>query len=343
MIKILSIDGGGTRGILPAAVLTKLEQEMQQTDPDFRIRDAFDIITGTSTGGMISMCAGLGVPMQKLVDIYLNDVKRIFADSIWDNIKDMGNTLGAQYNQDGLENLLSSDDLLGGRTLGDIYNWRKNGKGVTVMVPTFDLSPKPNGPNRNFRPRVYNSFYERDHNEKLVELALSTTAAPTFFPVHKSKYIDGGVAMNNPSMAAVAFALNRKASIDGIYGGSVKKRKGLAVLPQDIILISLGTGTSGKERIEPEDVGDGDWGSAKWVMHMGALLTNSNMRAAEYYAESVLLERNYFRHQFDLQDVVESGEVDFDCTDDDLMKSMKAVGEKDFEKNKSRLMELLRR
>lgn len=338
MLKILSMDGGGTRGILPASLLALLEEEMQITDKDYRLRDSFDIVAGTSTGGMLALGVASGIPMRTLSEVYLHESKTIFTDSVWDNIKDLGSTLGAQYDQKHLRKILEREEIFGSKTIANIPNNK-----INVLVPTFDLSPEVKGANRNFRPRVFNSFYERDANETLVDIALRTSAAPTVFPIYQQKYIDGGVAMNNPSMAAIAFAMNQANADHSIYGGAANKKKGLARSADEICLVSLGTGTSGRERIEEKDIGDGDWGASKWISHLSSLLTTSNMRASEYYAASVLSPQNYFRHQFDLNKIEENGDVPLDCTDEEQLQAMLDLAKHDFEIQKSKIIALISR
>ncbi len=198
-LKILSIDGGGTRGIIPATILNCIYEETGN-DPI----DLFDIFAGTSTGGILILSLAVGQKTYDIVNLYQEKAKEIFKDNKIDDIRDIGNLIGAQYSNTNLREIL--EEIYKNRTMGDInndYNGEKK-----FIIPTFWLNPKDEeGRYSNFRPEVFNSYYIKCNNEKLIDLALRTSAGPTYFPMHQN-YIDGGVAINHPAMAAVAFAIN---------------------------------------------------------------------------------------------------------------------------------------
>lgn len=76
--KILSIDGGGIRGIIPAKVLSELETELQKDDPDKQLHEHFDLICGTSTGAILAIGLALGIPAKELSKFYEDNAKIIF-------------------------------------------------------------------------------------------------------------------------------------------------------------------------------------------------------------------------------------------------------------------------
>lgn len=78
MFKILSIDGGGIRGIIPAKILALAEQELQRTGQANRICDYFDLICGTSTGGIIAIGLALGMPASEILSLYRDHAREIF-------------------------------------------------------------------------------------------------------------------------------------------------------------------------------------------------------------------------------------------------------------------------
>ena len=110
---------------------------------------------------------------------------------------------------------LVPEEIFGQRTLGDIHALDSFGQsGKEVMICSFDLNPDTDADrNRNYRPVIFHSAFERDRMESLVDIALRTTSAPTYFPIYQQKYIDGGVAMNNPAMAAIAYAMNNSPAV----------------------------------------------------------------------------------------------------------------------------------
>ena len=339
MYRILAIDGGGSRGILPAAVLAKLESDLQKLRPGSLLRDWFDLVAGTSTGSIISAAIAAGLPMSRIADVYLKQAKDIFHDSFADNLKDVGNTFGAQYSSDVLREILEDDSFFGKQCLSDIgKHINFAGRELHVMIPSFDLSPIDDGIPVNFKPRVFNSFFRRDGKEKVSDVIIRSTAAPTFFPIAEMKYIDGGVALNNPSMAALSFALNRSVSDSVQYGGVDGRSKGLSCKPDELRLLSIGTGFDNTIRI-PEDTikKKGDWGTAQWIFHLSDLLVEPNKQATEYYVKNILNNEQYYRVEFNLPKLGIEGKVDLDCTSHSVLKQMQQVAQVQYEHDKNNI------
>lgn len=294
---ILSIDGGGTRGVIPATILDCLSQDLGKHPMDI-----FDLVAGTSTGGII----GIGLAARKapsvLVNLYLTESKKIFYDTGWDDLRDgFGKNIGADYSNTELKKILERE--FASLTLGEVH--ALNNEQKILMVASFDLSPQDNGKDVNFRPVVYNSGFLRHRGERLVDIALRTSAGPTYFPIYQQKYIDGGVAMNHPAMAAVAFAINKQEepnNRDYRYPDGLKK--GLSKNPDELRVLSLGCGTSNRNFISPQKVKKGDWGNLQWIKYLPDLLTESNVQAADYYVRQVLRTEDYWRiqPQFDSSD-----------------------------------------
>jgi len=290
--KILSIDGGGTRGVIPATILDCISKDLNKHPMEL-----FDLVAGTSTGGIIGIGLAARKQPETLVDLYLTQSKEIFYDTGWDDLRDgFGKNTGADYSNDKLKKILK--EQFGTLTLGDVHNDHQNKK--ILMVASFDLSPQDNGKAINFRPVVYNSSFLRHKNELLVDIALRTSAGPTYFPIYQQKYIDGGVAMNHPAMAAVAFAINKQQEKqDPYYRYPDGLNKGLGLDPHDIRVLSLGCGTSNKNFIAPDKVKKGDWGNLQWVKYLPDLLTESNVQVADYYVRQVIDNKDYKRIQLE--------------------------------------------
>ncbi|MGB1217671.1 MAG: patatin-like phospholipase family protein, partial [Saprospiraceae bacterium] len=167
MKKILSIDGGGTRGIIPATFLNCIAE-----DTGKHPLDLFDIFTGTSTGGIITLALSQGVATSEIVNLFLKESKRIFADSTLDDVRDAGNLFGAQYDNANLKKIVTKH--LGNDTLEDLH--KKYGEEKIFMISSFDLYPEDKDGNiSNFCPVVYNSSYQKCKEEKLVDIALRTS------------------------------------------------------------------------------------------------------------------------------------------------------------------------
>jgi uncharacterized protein len=156
-INILSIDGGGVRGIVPATILNRIE-----VDTGKKIIDFFDVIAGTSTGGIIAAALAAGVNSGELVALYLDRAKEIFKQSFFDRLSGVDEYLEANYNNKGLKKEL--EKIFGNTTLKQLNNKASFGKKEKhLMVCSFDLNPEPMGDgNLNYRPAVFYSSYLRD-------------------------------------------------------------------------------------------------------------------------------------------------------------------------------------
>ena len=87
--KILSIDGGGIRGIIPAKILYHLEEEAIKKDgPNARLCDYFDLVCGTSTGGIIAIGIALGMTAKDILKLYQENAGAIFSNkSLWRSLR----------------------------------------------------------------------------------------------------------------------------------------------------------------------------------------------------------------------------------------------------------------
>jgi patatin-like phospholipase/acyl hydrolase len=226
MYNVMSLDGGGIKGLLTARLLARLEAEHPTLIADI------DLFAGTSTGGILALGLAAGKAPSDIVDMYLNHAKTIFEDSIWDNLLDLGGAVGADYGSGGLKRTL--EDIFGDMLLGDLPK--------KVLIPTFQ-AVSDTGP--AWRPKFFNNYLGSDTSERVVDVAMRTSAAPTYFPSYQG-YVDGGTVANNPAMAAIATCLDPK---------------GAAVSLDDIKLLSVSTGSS-----EYSIDGDtNDWGWVKWA------------------------------------------------------------------------------
>ncbi len=309
--RILSIDGGGTRGVIPATLLDCIYQATGKHPVEL-----FDLFAGTSTGGIICMGLAYGLEPSVLVDLYLNKSEVVFHDTGFDDLRDgFGKNLGADYSNKRLKAIL--EDIFEEATLETVHQrLEAHGPEKSLMVCSFDLNPTDNeGEPINFRPAIYHSNFICDKDIKLVDLALYTSAGPTYFPIYKD-HIDGGVSINHPAMAAVAFAINKnKEDVGGQYCYVDGTNKGLNKDLKDLKVMSLGTGTSNRNRIEAAQIKrqrNGDWGNLQWIEYLPDLLTESNVQASEYYVQQVLKaagdDRQYHRVQleFDAEEAPEA-------------------------------------
>jgi len=260
--RILSIDGGGIRGVLTAILLERLEDQ----NPGFLKK--VDLIAGTSTGGLIALGLASGKTTSEARILYEKHGNKVFSDSLWDNINDLGGLIGANYSIKYLKEVLTAEF---GELKLDQLNTR-------VLISSFDLDNSPNdlGVVRNWKPKFFHNFpgSDSDGQELVVDVALRTAVAPTYFPIYQG-YIDGGVVANNPSMCAVAQALHPPT------GGQ---------LLEDIVLLSMGTGHS------PQfiTVQNGDWGFLHWAPYIISVMLEGGAGLADYQCRQ-LLDKSYLR------------------------------------------------
>jgi uncharacterized protein len=189
---VLSLDGGGVRGIFTSAVLARLERDLSA-----RIVDHFDLVVGTSTGGIVALGLGAGRAPAEILEMYLANVGRIFPRH--GPLTRARAIVRAKYRPDGLREVLI--ETFGDLTLRDSV--------VPLVVPSFNLAENTvylfKTPHH---PRL-----RRDHDVPMWQVAMATTAAPTFFPAFELPgehvhLIDGGVWANNPAMVGVAEAVS---------------------------------------------------------------------------------------------------------------------------------------
>lgn len=196
--RILSIDGGGIRGILPASVLAELEQRFLKGDS---IGNYFDMIAGTSTGGILALGLSMGLPAQAVLALYVEHGAEVFPAPKWDLL----NLRSGWRFVRGLGHHTFSPAPLK-KHLENIFEKRILGEAVRrLCIPSFDGFTEV-----NVFKTPHHRDYKRDWREEFVTIAMATAAAPTFFPVYKDRgrfFADGGVWANNPVMIALVDAL----------------------------------------------------------------------------------------------------------------------------------------
>jgi patatin-like phospholipase/acyl hydrolase len=205
--KVLSLDGGGIRGIIPARILTTIEDKTNRS-----IADMFDLIAGTSTGGILA--AGLAgskggnKPIRtaaELLNMYVDRGAEIFSRSLWKGITSVGGLRDERYSAGPLERVLK--DTLGDAELKDVI--------TNVLIPSYDIEGR--GDYRGGGPYFFKSSKastDQDYNYYLRDVARATSAAPTYFePAHIENrsgakwtaLVDGGVFANNPAACVRSF------------------------------------------------------------------------------------------------------------------------------------------
>ena len=198
--RILSIDGGGIKGIFPAALLAELEERYLDGGS---VAEHFDLITGTSTGGIIALALSIGMPAREVAKLYIERGNEIFPPDVdtwrgrlvrrWNTVRKYARH---RYDRKALAKLL--EDTFGERLLGEAK--------ARLCIPSIDgkfgdvyIFKTPHHPD-----------YKKDQREKMTTVACATAAAPTFFPPLDSggfRFVDGGLWANNPVMVGLVDAL----------------------------------------------------------------------------------------------------------------------------------------
>ncbi|MFA1820071.1 CBASS cGAMP-activated phospholipase [Virgibacillus oceani] len=202
--RILSIDGGGMKGVIPAVYLKRVEDEIGAP-----IHDYFDLITGTSTGGIIALGLSSKISAEEISKLYIEKGATIFSKRLGANI-----FLRAKYKNNNLKKILQN-------TFGEL---KVADASTMVCIPSIE--------HFKAEPKVYKTPHHKDFlfdgKRYMWEVALATSAAPIYFPAaeigENELKIDGGLWANNPVLVGIAEA----------------KKVGFNV--EQIRVLSLGTG-----------------------------------------------------------------------------------------------------
>ena len=220
--KILCIDGGGIKGLYSAQLLAKFEDVF-----NVRISDCFDMLCGTSTGGIIALAASLKKPMRDVVTFYEQDGPIIFNEKL--KKRPHGNKIliakqvafGGKYSVEPLRQALKN---VGTQKIGESNNF--------LCIPSYNVNTAI--------PRIFKKDYANfteDDRKSYVDVALATAAAPTYFPmmeIEEDQYVDGGLWANNPVLVGLTEFLYKFADDQRFSGleilsiSSFEKEKGEA-------------------------------------------------------------------------------------------------------------------
>ena len=284
-IKILSIDGGGIRGILPGVILTRLEEKLQKQSEDesARIADFFDLLAGTSTGGILSLAYLVRDPNNKekpllsakdAVNLYLDRGDEIFDVNLWQKLKSGFGVTDEKYSADELEEAL--EDTFQDIMLRDLLK--------PCIISSYDI--------RNAKPHFFKQHKSRDNkifNFKVKDVARATSAAPTYFEAARIKnelgtpyaLVDGGLFANNPTMVAYSEARTMKFP-DKIDFPTAK----------DMLIVSIGTGSQSQSYSYKKVK---DWGLVNWVKPIIEIMMSGNSSATHYHLTQIFdtLKKQY--------------------------------------------------
>ncbi|CAI9758790.1 unnamed protein product [Fraxinus pennsylvanica] len=343
MVTVLSLDGGGIRGIIPGTFLAFLESKLQELDgPNARIADYFDVIAGTSTGGLITtMLTAPGkdnrplYAAKNITSFYLEHGPKIFPERSRNNfLSTIKNIFGGpKYDGKYLKSLIQG--LLGNLTLSKTL--------TNVVIPSFDI--------KLLQPIIFTTKEAKasvSKNAQLSDVCLGTSAAPTFLPPHyfettdaqgKIKthdLVDGGVAANNPTLMAITHISKE------ILLGNFELMDMEPMDTKRMLVLSLGTGIAKlEEKYSVEDAKR--WGLLGWVYNNGAtplfnIYADASSDMVDIHVstlfQSLRNEKNYLRIQ---EDTLSGDASSLDIATTKHMRTLIQIGDSLLKKPVSRV------
>lgn len=275
--KILAIDGGGIRGIIPAIILAEIERRSGQP-----IVSLFDLIAGSSTGAILAV--GLTVPDEQgnprftaedMARLYEVEGPMIFSRSMWRAMQSLNNITTVKYPPEGIDTVL--DYCFGDLNLSDSLG--------NVLITSYEIQLR--------QPWFFRSRKARNATQcdfKMRDVVRSSTAAPTYFepaqvfhPEAESYFalIDGAMQANNPALCAYVEARDKNPGIN------------------DFLMLSLGTGDM-REPIDFEE--SRSWGLAGWSQHIMDIVFDAMSSTVDYQLRRLLPvckdgNQHYYRFQ----------------------------------------------
>jgi patatin-like phospholipase/acyl hydrolase len=284
--RILSINGGGMRGLIPALILQDLEKRTGKP-----IHQMFDLIAGTSTGGLIACALSASadnhtrlITTDQIVQIYTHHGQDIFPQHHWfyRNLNKVLSLKRPQYSTNGLNTVLR--DLFKTTRISDCL--------VPLFIPSYDIQH-----NEAVFFKSRHASTDTAADVMLYDVCRATSAAPTYFSPYPCTYegkdrtfVDGGLFMNNPSIGAVV-------EISKYRGDTLYNRADLQF--EDICVLSLGTGDY-SAGISPTRVEK--WGELDWAKPITDIMMQAVNQCTAYEAAELLGDGHFLRMHLQIND-----------------------------------------
>lgn len=318
-VKILSIDGGGVRGVIPARFLVEIEQKAGKP-----ICDLFDFVAGTSSGGILALAMtkpdAHGKPAftaTALLQIFEEFSRVVFKPSLWRQIITLWSFLEEKYPSDNLEALLNH--YFGNTTLDEACK--------PVLVTGYEIERRS-----AFFFKSNKAKAQVDRNFLMRDAARATSAAPTYFEPalietrDASKYyslIDGGVFANNPTMCAFAEA------------------KKMFPEATEYTVVSLGTGSLTEPLHYHRAKG---WGKASWARPILNVIFDGVQDTVDYQMRTFLpISQEHGREYFRFQITLPPQHNALDDTHPENLRTLQLLAEDEISQRQQELDELIAR
>ncbi|CBI21443.3 hypothetical protein VitviT2T_011061 [Vitis vinifera] len=345
LITVLSIDGGGIKGIIPGIILDFLESELQKLDgEDARLADYFDVVSGTSTGGLIATM--LTAPNENnrplyaasgIKPFYLENGPKIFPQKsgILASVENLFKAFtGPKYDGKYLHSLLK-DKLRDTRLHQTLTN---------VVIPTFDI--------KELQPTIFSSYQVTTTpslDAKLADICISTSAAPTFLPAYyfenpdekggkmrEFNLTDGGVAANNPTLLAISEVAKQVSNKNPDFSP-------FKPMEYDrLLVISLGTGSAKTEHKYNGKMAS-KWGLVEWLYNGGntplvECFAQASTDMVDFYISLAFQTHQYEENYLRIDDDTLTGTLaSLDVATKENLNNLVQVGEKLLKKPVSRV------
>jgi uncharacterized protein len=256
--QILALDGGGAKALFTAHVLARLEQDL-----GLSIKDSFDLIAGTSAGGIVALGLGASLTPSEIVGHYDELIETVFPAARRRSWRRPRQLTAPIYDAGALRTALTK--VVGDQLLGDSTK--------RLVIPAWDVQ---RGVVHIFKT-PHHMRLARDWRIPMVDVAMATSAAPLYFPaarVDGHRLIDGGVWANNPSVVAIAEAVSM-----------------LDVPLSSIRLLNVGTIDQLVDHPKRRDRG----GLLQWAMPITPLILRAGSRGGQGIAEHLIGKSSYIR------------------------------------------------
>ena len=313
LIRILAIDGGGVRGIIPAQILVALERKLREItgEANAHVADFFDLIGGTSTGGLLT-CLLLTPDREsrrprysaaEALDLYVQHGGEIFSSSLYHRLRTAGGLAAEKYPSDALEKVLAAyfqDDWM-----SDLLK--------PCMVPAYDIRRR-----RAMFFTQHDALKRPPRDFRVRDVVRAATAAPTYFEAANIESrsgvhypcIDGAVFANNPTLCAYAEA-----------------RTHFGAKAQDLAILSLGTGEEAQSY--HHEVAK-DWGAFAWVKPLIDIMMSGVAETVDYECrlayEAVGVPQQYLRINMPLRDLPPGSTANLDDASEANLNALREMG-----------------
>jgi len=317
-IRVLAIDGGGIRGVIPARMLVHIEEILRDVSRNetAKISDYFDLIAGTSTGGILTaliLSPDPGYSATDMVKLYVDYGAEIFTRSVMTKLIDRNGLFHPLYQHEAIERILEA--YLGDLKISELER--------PCLIPTYNIETGE---------ATFISSIEILKNPKrdchVRDVLRATTAAPTYFAPTRQKgdaFIDGGMFANNPALCAYVEATKFPSEPQA----------------QDIMILSLGTGSI--NRNYPYESAK-RWGRMGWVRPALEIYSSAASQTVNHQLEMLYMnkdqEKNYLRIEPNLNNFPVSAAMDNASATN--IEALIGVGEKMCEKYDAQLREFLK-